>query len=144
MTATNRFFKEAEFRGHYLRMDPKLLQVMERFRVLWGAPVVISPAPGAIGRTDGDSFHNYAKHKLVKAIDIMPTGMRTKADFARALECAKQAGATGIGIYPDWSPVPGVHLDVGVRKGRKVGNPATWAGVKQDGVQIYVDIKEVL
>lgn len=104
----------------------------------------ISPANGAIGRTDGDSFHNYAKHGKVKAIDLMPVGMRTKADFARAVKCATDAGATGIGIYPDWAPVPGIHLDVGSRKGRSVGKPATWGGVKRKGVQVYVGLKEVL
>ncbi len=125
-------------------MDPDLLVVMDEFRKLWGAPVIISPARGAIGRTDGTSFHNYARHGKVKAIDLMPRGMLTATDRVRAFASAKAAGATGIGLYPDWRPSQGIHIDVGVRTGKGVGNPAKWAGVRSpSGGQVYVAIERV-
>jgi hypothetical protein len=125
-------------------MDPGILQVADKFRALWGAKVSISPAPGAIGRKDGASFHNYVKHGTVKALDLFPEGMKNADDFARAYECALKAGATGFGVYPDWLPQPGIHIDVGVREGRGVGNPATWSGIRRNGKQIYVALSEVL
>lgn len=138
-----KFFTVPEFRGFYDRMDPELLEVMEKFRAAWGKTVLISPAPGAIGRKDGNSFHNYVLHGKIKAIDLMPQGLE-KANFKAAFEAAVNAGATGIGIYPDWKPQPGIHIDVGVRPGRGVGNPARWSGVNVDGKQVYKKLEEVL
>lgn len=139
-----KYFKESEFGAFWDLMDPELLPVMDTFRECWGAPVIISPAKGAIGRTDGTSFHNYKRHGMVKAVDLMPRGMNTAEDRKRAFDCAVQAGATGIGIYPDWKPNQGIHIDVGVRSGRGVGNPARWAGVRSpSGGQIYVEIGKV-
>lgn len=137
-----KYFKPAEFKQYWELMDPILLEVMDEFRSLWGSPVIISPAHGAIGRTDGNSFHNYARHKTVKAVDLMPSGMLTGTDRRRAFDCALKAEATGIGIYPDWKPMAGIHIDVGARTGRSIGNPARWAGIKSpNGGQIYVEIE---
>lgn len=141
-----KYFKPEDF-GEFLNlMHPGLLQVLDDFRENWGKPVMISPAPGAIGRTDGTSFHNYVAHEKVMAIDLMPLGMKTRTDFVRAFEAAKKAGALGFGIYPDWKPQPGVHIDIGIRKGRGINNPATWAGIRQKstGKQIYVAMSEAL
>lgn len=138
------YFSQSEFGEFWDLMDPDLLVVMDKFRELWGRPVLVSPAPGAIGRTTGSSFHNYAKHGKVKAIDLMPRFMHTAADRKLAFECATMAGATGIGLYPDWHPSQGIHIDVGVRPGRGVHNPAKWAGVRRGGKQVYVGIEEVI
>jgi len=45
-----RHFKPAEFREWYARMSPRLLEVLDEFRELWGRSVTISPHPDALGR----------------------------------------------------------------------------------------------
>lgn len=136
-----KYFTENEFRGWYDKIDPDLLKMIDDFREKWGASVTVSPAPGAIGRTNGNGFHNYIKHGSIKAIDLFPKGMDGPDDYRRAVECATEAGALGIGVYPDWRPTPGVHLDIGVRPGRAVGNPATWSAFKINGEQEYFGLE---
>lgn len=144
-TPIMKYFKQAEFREFWTLMDPRLLIVMDEFRELWDGLVIISPATGAIGRSDGEkSFHNYKIHGTVKAVDLMPKGMTNKGHFAHAVDCATRAGALGVGIYPDWMPQPGIHIDIGVRTGHSRGKPATWAGVKRNGKQVYIGLSEVL
>lgn len=63
----------------------------------------------------------------------------TVEERRRWLQVAKLAGFTGVGLYPDWKPRPGMHLDV--RPDRTPTNPATWAGIRNDeGYQVYVGI----
>jgi len=128
-TALNHF-KRREFNPYADRMSQRLLAVYDLFRTYWGAPVGISPAPGALGRYLGRadlSQHNLDKWPDVRAADSFPAGMETGRDFERAYHCAKRAGATGIGIYTDTKPGPMIHLDV--REDRVVGIPATWSRV---------------
>lgn len=94
----------------------------------------ISPAPGAVFRLSADE----SQHALGRALDVMlPI---TTLDYA--FEVAKEVGFTGIGLYPDWTPYKGIHLDV--RLGRTPGKPAKWAGIKQGGKQIYVAVNQVI
>ena len=140
---TPKYFKPEEFREWWNLMDQDLLRVLDRFREYWGSSVMISPASGSLGRRlaySSQSFHNVTRYKMVKAADIMPSNMNTQADRKRALECALNAGARGIGIYPDWKPHPGVHLDVGIR----VKTPATWSGFSVNGVQTYFPISKAI
>lgn len=137
-------FKPEEFGEYWGLMDDDLLIVIDKFRTLWGRPVRVSPAKGAIGRTTGSSFHNYVLHGKVKAIDLMPSVMYNVSDRRHAFDCAEVAGATGIGLYPHWRPYQGIHIDIGERPGRGVGNPARWAGILREGKQVYVAIEEVL
>lgn len=116
-------------------MNPTLLLALDEYRSLLGHRVVISPAPGALGRHLGDSNsqHNVDKWGTVNAADIMPD-----CDLEFAYIIAQQTKKfSGIGIYPDWKPKPGLHLDV--RPTRTVNNPATWGAVRDDeGKQVYV------
>lgn len=135
-----KYFKKSDFRGWYDKMDPELLEVMERFAESVGKKMFISPANGAIGRRlspPNKSFHNVSHWGMVKAIDIMIEGLETGDDYRRVFEAAKEAGALGIGVYPDWRPVSGVHLDMGERKGRGPGNPAKWSAFRVNGRQKY-------
>ena len=143
-----RHFKPAEFQGYYDRYDPELLAFLDEYRDRRKASVRVSPAPGATGRTYGSGFHNVAIWGSVKAIDIMPSGMDTEADMRREVELLKQIKSDlgiahiGIGIYPAWSPSPGIHLDVGNRG--KASGIATWSGLPtgKDGGQEYKGIEE--
>ena len=136
-------FTPEEFRGFYDKMDERLLHILDQFRSHWGAPVIISPAEGAIGRTYGKGFHNYARHGKIMAIDVMPRGFNGPDDFRRAVAILTELGALGIGIYPDWKPSPGLHIDVGDRSNRSIGNPATWSAFSDgpNGKQMYYGIE---
>lgn len=138
-----KYFSKDEFRGQYDMIDPDLLQVIDKFRELWGAPVSVSNSDYAIGRTYGSGFHNYVKHGNIKAIDLIPSGMKTKKDMRRAYECALNAGAKGIGLYPEWHQGPGIHIDVGERPGGKVG---LWSAFPtgENGKQEYYSIDKAL
>lgn len=131
-------FKASEFGGWWPLMNRDLLLKLDEFRERWGVPVQISPASGAIGReTKGSaSQHNVLRWGEVRAVDVMPVGMTTEAAKRRAVEIARDVGFTGIGLYPDWQPWPGLHLDV--RADREPGDPAEWAGVKTVRGQEYV------
>ena len=142
-------FSPSEFGIWWPLMNEDLLLKLDQFREEWGAPVVISPAPGGIGRTGGagdSSQHNIDVWIRVRAIDVFPQvispegrrGIVTGAERQRAYEVAKKVGFTGIGLYTDTRPSNMVHLDV--REDRRPGDPAKWSRVAGD----YRAITEVL
>ncbi len=134
-------FSAWEFRAWYPSMSPDLLRKLDAFREAWGDTVDISPASGSIGRMTGSTQHNVVMWLEVRGIDVIPKGMDTAAERARAYQIAVEVGFTGIGVYPDWLPSGGLHLDV--RKDREAGDPAKWAGLKdEDGKQYYTDIEK--
>ena len=141
------YFSEAEFRGQLYLVNPKLVICLDLFRASWGAPVDISPHPGAIGRVSG-TWHDYEKHGSIHAVDVMPRGMNSEKEARRALKAAINSGFTGIGIYPHWRPAPGLHVDV--RTDRVYMKPALWGGIRQindetgtrTGKQVYVSTDE--
>lgn len=124
----------------YSRMSPRLLVLLDTFRHLTG-PCIISPHSHAIGRHEGTSQHNINLHGEVRAVDVFPD---MSADIW--IKVAYQVGFTGIGIYPHWTyngeQRCGMHLDV--REDREPGNPSTWSGVKENGVQVYKSLDEGL
>lgn len=144
------YFDAAEFRGWYGKMDRELLERIDEFRGRWGFPVIISPAAGAIGRhlgPSGASYHNVDRYGSVMALDVMPKVVSgqlvrgcTVAELHGAYQLAVKCGFTGIGVYPDWQPYPGLHLDV--RPGRSAGDPATWSGLHTAAGQRYFSVAE--
>lgn len=154
-----RYFSATEFGPYWPLMSRELLEKLDEFRARLGYPVAISPAAGAIGRpilkADGSqgesessaekSQHNYLLHGEIRAVDVMPSppGGANAAERQHWLTVARAVGFTGIGLYPDWRPRAGLHLDV--RKDRTPSNPALWAGVRNDaGKQVYVGIEQAL
>lgn len=138
-----KYFHPNEFQGYYEQLDDYLKEVLDDFRFHWGDTVFVSPAPGAVGRNLGStssSGHNIDKWGKVMAVDLFPKSMMEPADFKRAFECATEAGALGFGVYPDWNPTPGIHIDVVKRPGRDIGNPARWSAFKINGKQVYFGI----
>lgn len=143
MSYIPKYFKPSEFREWWNLMDPSLLRVLDNFRELWGDEVRISPANGALGRYlsyESKSYHNVTRYGKVMAADIMPSFMNTLTARKRAVDCAIKAGAKGIGIYPDWKPSPGCHLDVGYR----VTIPTTWSAFNVNGKQTYFPLSRAL
>lgn len=136
------YFTADEFHGDYDKVNKRLLVLLDVFRFQWGDVVKISPAPGAVARKLGptaNSDHNVDKWGEVRAVDVLPAGMLTPKKMREAFELARSIGFTAIGVYPDWKPQPGLHL--AVREGLRMGSPATWAGVRQGGVQVYVGVE---
>ncbi|WP_341937205.1 hypothetical protein [Marinimicrobium sp. C2-29] len=149
MRRTLTYFTPEEFGDWYDQLNPELLQKLDAFRAAWGAPVVVSDANGAIGRTgQGDhSQHNVEVWGEVRAIDVFPKveiepgvygWMQTGEERARAYRLAKEIGFTGIGLYTDTAPGNMLHLDV--RRDRLSGNPAKWSRISGE----YMGINEVL
>lgn len=154
-----RHFTSDEFGAYWPLMSVELLKKLDAFRAELGYPVLISPAPGAIGRPiigqddpaaesgAEKSYHNYLMHGEVMAIDVMPVPPHgaTATERQRWVDVAKRVGFRGIGLYPDWQPRPGIHLDVRPVSALNGGAVATWAGIKNDqGRQIYVGIERGL
>lgn len=127
-------FEPSEFHGWFVHMNPNLLRRLDAFREQLGAQVIISPAPGAVGRhlgLRGTSQHNIDRWGEVRAVDVMPQ----TDDMHQALAIAQAVGFHGIGLYPDWKPHWGMHLDM--RTDRTAENPALWSGLMIAGHQQY-------
>lgn len=130
-----RYFKPSEFREWGPLMHHDMLMRLDEFRHLWGAPVMVSPVSGALGRNDDSgSYHNIKRHGFVMAIDVMIPTMVNRSDRVAAVELAELCGFGGIGLYPDWTPHSGLHLDIGPA-GRR------WSGIKVEGKQKYFEIE---
>jgi len=136
-----RHFRPHEFRGWFHAMSPTLLERLDHWRHMLDAPVLVSPAAGALGRhlgKDNSSQHNVDVWGEVRAIDLMP--QLPVEEMERAFDLAIDAGFTGVGLYPDWCPQWGMHLDV--RKDRRIDDPALWSGLRINGRQVYRGIDE--
>lgn len=136
-----RYFRPAEFQGYADYLDPLLVYALDEFRHRLGSRVMISPAPGAIVREEGNPNSQHyvgsfdAPIRKGTAIDVMPLDatLQEAYDVARSIE---EFG--GIGVYPDWKPMPGLHLDT---RPKKSGHVATWMGLRMsDGSQRYAGL----
>lgn len=139
---TLRYFSPEEFGPWWPQMSRDLLFKLDEFRHRWGAPVIISPAEGSLGRHQGhvgESQHNVDAWGEVRAVDVFPKVngryMTRAADRRRAYEIAQEVGFTGIGLYTDTTPGNMLHVDV--RPGNRV---AKWSRVGGD----YLDIGQVV
>jgi hypothetical protein len=131
-----RHFDLSEFGFSLPFMSVAWLLLIDEFREQLGSRVIISPAAGALMRFDAGAE---SQHCFGRAGDVMlPDG----PSLAQAVEVAKAVGFTGIGVYPHWSPYPGLHLDI--RPVDSPGERAVWGAVKRDGEQVYVSIEEAL
>lgn len=125
-------FKPEEFGDSARFMHESTLLTLDAFREAWGAPVVVSPAPGGLARFKGPdamSGHNVDRWGACYAVDVFPRGMNTKSDMARALACALTSGATGVGLYDDTNPSNMIHIDT--RPDRTPNRPRLWS--RSDG-----------
>ena len=139
-----KYFAASEFGVWWPFLDNDLLYGLDAFRQALGVPVQISPAHGAIGRVGKEaenSQHFLLESGQLRAIDIL---IPENVSLEHAYNVAKSLGIfSGIGVYPDWSPRHGLHLDT--RKNKVPDNPATWSGLKVvvNGVpkQIYKNVE---
>ena len=146
-----RFFAPHEFGAWLNRVHPALLFALDVLRDTLNAPVVISPAAGALGRRLGgaSSLHNVDVFWMVYAADVLlplSWGVAEGFDAARNVRLF-----SGIGVYPFWKPRPGLHVDVrhlsavNPTKGATPLKPATWGAVRgAGGRQEYVSAAAAL
>lgn len=131
-----KYFTPDEFGTFYTFINNDLLIKLDKFRELWGKPVIVSGAEGGVGRhDDSNSQHNIDLLGETRAIDVFPQGMDNISERQRALAIAKQVGFTGIGLYTDTKPSNLLHVDV-----RKTEKVALWARVGGE----YVSITQVV
>ena len=134
-------FKPAEFNrdgtNWHPKTCPRLLVLMDLLRHNVNAPVIISPHPRAVGRTEGgnrNSQHRYDRWGQVRGVDFYIPGVRPDT----VISLMKQLGFTGIGFYPagflNNQPQPRYHGDT--RRDRVPGEPAEWGYV--DGKQVSI------
>jgi len=131
----------ADFGAWFPLMSDQLLSALDEFfyeveRV--GGIAYVSPASGSLGRYLGDdkhSQHNIDFHGEIRAADIMIEGITLDDAYSIARQLRL---FSGIGVYPQWTPAPGLHLDV--RETRSPESPALWARI--DGQ--YVSISQAV
>lgn len=106
-----------------------LLSNLQKFRDLLNVAIVFSkPTDGGLFREDGTGQHTYGRAADLK----WPVGVNKR----RVVELARQAGFTGIGVYP-W----GLHVDVRPT----AGHVATWGRIyKENGDYTDVSLEAVL
>lgn len=144
-------FSDREFGAWAGRIHPALLYALDVLRETLEAPVVISPAPGSLGRRLGGSksLHNIDVFGMVYAADVLlPVSCGVVEGFEAACNLRL---FSGVGVYPFWAPRPGLHLDVrhlsavNPTKGATPLNPATWgAEPGADGRQEYISAAAAL
>ena len=140
-----RFFAPHEFGAWLNRVHPALLFALDVLRDTLNAPVVISPAAGALGRRLGgsSSLHNVDVFGMVYAADVL---LPSSWGVAEGFDAARNVRLfSGIGVYPFWKPWPGLHVDVrhlsavNPTNGATPLKPATWGAVRgAGGRQEYV------
>lgn len=135
-------FKPSEFGVWWPLMNHDLLIALDEFRARLGAPVEISKATGALGRPNAErAGSQHRPTPFVNAVDVM---IPEAVTLRRAYRVARDVNKfSGIGLYPDWQPKHGLHLDV--RADRTAANPATWSAFRTaDGGQQYTSIDRAL
>lgn len=128
-------FKEAEFRGWFDDMSPRLLVLLDVLRHMLGSAIYISASTSAIGRRSGRenrSTHNIDCWEKVYGIDFFVDHVFLRAQAYAVVDTAKKLGFTGIGVYADTKNNEGkvqvmFHLDT--RPDRPLDRPATWGRV---------------
>lgn len=121
--------KSADSWGKPEMISRELLEKLDYFRKLVGLPTYV---------TSGWRDSIGSQHRLGRAADIVVP--KWEGYLYTLYGYAVQAGFTGIGIYPHWTfgglKVGGLHVDV------RVGKPAEWMGVLENGKQIYIALTQ--
>lgn len=136
-----KYFYPPEFGIWWPFMDNELLLKLDKFRAALNDTVTVSPVGGAIGRIKAaiaDSQHILGSDLTVRAVDVMvPKNLlgvkysRGGTELKKVFDLAVQTGFRGIGVYPQWKPYSGLHLDTRPKPKNKYGNyyVDTWSGV---------------
>lgn len=134
-----KYFSPSEAWGDPLKMDFKLLWILDCFRAHMGRKIVVTCG------TQGNHVKN-SQHYVGKAVDIViETEGVSKLDI---LFNVFRFPFTGIGVYPEWkcrgmvSPL-GFHFDCRDVASLPRGiTQATWIGVPENGATRYYELNE--
>lgn len=144
-------FEAHEFGSWSDKMDIMLLLRLDQLADVSGYGIRISKVNGAVGREDGNTWHNinFTGTNKVMAVDVYPFNRDgaefTQDDAQRLYTLALRIGFTGVGIYPHWAGGIGFHLDTRTRLKNRVGRKYDeWAGVWRNNKQVYVSFNEGL
>jgi hypothetical protein len=94
-------------------IDDRLVVMLDRLRHEAGWPIIIHWAVG--GAVDVDGTYGHADHSFhlasmgCKAVDFH---FQTDAPFRYQYYLVSKVGFAGVGIYPDWKPCAGFHVDL--------------------------------
>ena len=111
-------FRHEEFRdpqgepdsGLYMR--PEFMDRLLALRRLVGLPVIIHANGGF--STQGHAEHSAHYKGLAADLHVPEATLKRTSDCIRMIEFA------GVGLYPEWKPMPGFHLDQQKRRARWV------------------------
>jgi len=136
-----KYFAAAEFGVWWPLMDTDLLLNLDTLRGQLNTPIIISPAIGATGRMYNTGSQHFPRPNI-KAVDVMLPNFDQYTAYKkiRALELFN-----GIGVYPDWKPHKGFHLDM--RSDKTALAPALWSGINiktadNKNKQVYKGVNE--
>lgn len=94
-------------------IDGRLVFMLDRLRDETGWPVITNWAVG--GAVDVNGTHGHAKgsyHLAKKGCKAVDFHFRTDAPLRYQYYLVSKAEFVGIGIYPDWEPCVGFHVDL--------------------------------
>jgi len=121
--------------------DFRSMRLLQDLRFAVDKPIVLHVAYHPTGHSSNSMHYQ----KVGTAIDFHFKSDDFIGDIKKVLSFLENRGLAnecGLGIYPDWKPAPGFHID---RRGL-VGRPAAkWGAIRNDkGKQDYFDFDTVL
>jgi hypothetical protein len=113
-------------------IDMRLVYMLDELRESTGWPILPHWAQG--GCVDINGSHGHAAgsmHLARKGCKAVDFHFKTDAPIRMQFYRVCTAGFCGIGVYPDWHPVPGFHVDL-----RPISSCQRWS--RKDGRYFYL------
>lgn len=120
----SRYFEEAHEHPGAQFVHPVMVEALDELRRELGAPITVSPNPNALVSLDGH-HEDKSWHYIIPGRNTRGMAADIMVDKARLFEAWMAAQQVvyfgGIGLYPFWTPKPGLHVDM-----RPYYNRALW------------------
>jgi uncharacterized protein YcbK (DUF882 family) len=125
-------FSKSEFHGESEFVDSRVIYALDELRKQLGKPIIISPVKGSVARFDDGSktSQHYAVGRKSTAVDVLFPESSLHDVFVTASTITVIGG---IGLYPDWNPHHGAHIDTRQRKPN--GGVYNWMGIDTENGQ---------
>ena len=106
------------------RLDSRVVFAADQLRERLGTKLLVSPVAGAITRDYEPGSRHQAVGRLSDALDCFVPGSSLTEVYEAALRISLIGG---VGLYPDWLPYHGIHIDTRPRS--DADRCATWMAV---------------